>query len=246
MVMPSSLYDQPADRWVFAQFAVSSGNQDVCLAVSQTGDPTGAFWLYSVTTPKFPDYFKLGVWPDPANNAYFMGTITGLGGEYDIMALDRDKMLAGVAARPMQVFQNHPNLLMPADVDGPNLPPHRGSSTLFEMAASHTSAIPPHLASTSGSSMSTGPRRRSRPSPRSKRSDRPRVWSTSTGQSVASSNRPVCHSLDPIPATTSSARIVSIVLRGGRCKGSNTATSAPTRRWWAPSMCPESVDRYQS
>lgn len=124
------LYDQPADRWVFAQFAVSNNNQDVCLAVSQTGDPTGAFWLYSVTTPKFPDYFKLGVWPDPANSAYFMGTNTGFGGEYDIMALDRDRMLAGNAARAMQVFQDHPNLLMPADVDGPDLPP-AGSPGIF-------------------------------------------------------------------------------------------------------------------
>ncbi len=117
------VYDQPADRWVFSQFAVSNGNQDVCFAVSQTGDPTGAYWLYSVTTPRFPDYFKIGVWPDPANSAYFMGTNSGFGGEYDVAALDRDKMLAGVAARPMQVFQNHPNLLMPADVDGPNPPP---------------------------------------------------------------------------------------------------------------------------
>jgi hypothetical protein len=124
------LYDQPADRWVFSQFAVASGNQDVCLAVSQTGDPTGAFWLYSVTTPRFPDYYKLGVWPDRDNSAYFMGTNTGFGGEYDIAALDRDNLLSGAAARPMQVFQDHPNLLMPADVDGPNLPP-AGSPGIF-------------------------------------------------------------------------------------------------------------------
>jgi len=123
-------YDQPADRWVFSQFAVSAGNQDVCFAVSQTGDPTGSFWLYSVTMPKFPDYYKLGVWPDPANSAYFMGTNTGFGGEYDIAALDRDRMLSGAAARPAQVFQDHPNLLMPADVDGPNLPP-AGSPGLY-------------------------------------------------------------------------------------------------------------------
>jgi len=124
------LYDQPADRWVFVQFAVSSGNQDVCFAVSQTGDPTGAFWLYSVMTPRFPDYFKLGVWPDPANSAFFMGTNTGFGGQYDIAAVDRDNMLTGSVARPMQLFQDHPNLLMPADVDGPNLPP-AGSPGIF-------------------------------------------------------------------------------------------------------------------
>ncbi len=123
------LYDEHADRWVLTQFAVSSG-QAVCFAVSTTPDPTGAYHRYQVNTTRFPDYYKLGVWPDPDNNAFFMGTNTGSSGQYDIYAVDRESMLAGVAARPAQLFQNHPNLLMPADLDG-DRPPPAGSPGIF-------------------------------------------------------------------------------------------------------------------
>jgi len=123
------LYDEHAGRWVLTQFAVSTG-QAVCFAVSTTGDPTGTYNLYQVNTQRFPDYFKLGVWPDPSNNAYFMATNSGFRGQYDVYAVDRSNMLAGSAARASQFFQNYPNLLMPADLDGPNLPP-AGSPGLF-------------------------------------------------------------------------------------------------------------------
>ncbi|MEN8163102.1 MAG: hypothetical protein ABFS37_03155, partial [Acidobacteriota bacterium] len=114
------MYDEPAGRWVLTQF--TSGNV-VCFAVSTTDDPTGTFELYQVNTQKFPDYYKLGVWPDADNNAYFMGTNTGYQGDYDVYAVDRENMLLGNAARSAQYFQDHPNLLMPADLDGDNMPP---------------------------------------------------------------------------------------------------------------------------
>ncbi len=123
------LYDEHADRWVFTQFAISSG-QAVCFAVSTGPDPTGTYSLYQVDTVRFPDYYKLGVWPDPVHNAYFMGTNTGYGGQYDVYAVDRASMLAGTPARAAQYFQNHPNLLMPADLDGDDLPPN-GTPGLF-------------------------------------------------------------------------------------------------------------------
>ena len=113
------LYDEAADRFVLTQFAVAGGNQSVCWAISQTGDPTGAYYLYEVVTPRFPDYYKVGVWPAANNNAYFFGTNSGFQGAYDVFAVDRANMLTGSTARPMQFFQSFPNLLMPADVDGP-------------------------------------------------------------------------------------------------------------------------------
>ena len=113
------LYDEEADRFVLTQFAVAGGNQSVCWAISQTGDPTGAYYLYEVVTPRFPDYYKVGVWPAANNNAYFFGTNSGFQGQYDVFAVDRANMLVGNTARPMQFFQNFVNLLMPADVDGP-------------------------------------------------------------------------------------------------------------------------------
>ncbi len=79
---------------------------------------------------RFPDYFKLGVWPDSNNNAYFMGTNSGFQGQYDVYAIDRANMLSGLPARPAQYFQNYPNLMLPADIDG-STPPPPGSPGLF-------------------------------------------------------------------------------------------------------------------
>lgn len=124
------LYDQQADRFVLSQFAVSSNHQSVCFAVSQTPDPTGAYYLYEVVTPRFPDYYKVGVWPEANNNAYFFGTNSGFAGQYDVFALDRENMLTGAAARPVQFFQSFDNLMMPADVDGASGPP-AGSPGVF-------------------------------------------------------------------------------------------------------------------
>lgn len=111
------LYDRQANRFVLSQFAVAGTHRSVCFAVSQTPDPTGAYFLYEVVTPRFPDYYKVGVWPAANNNAYFFGTNSGFQGQYDVFAVDRANMLIGAAARPMQFFQNFPNLMMPADVD---------------------------------------------------------------------------------------------------------------------------------
>jgi uncharacterized repeat protein (TIGR01451 family) len=117
-----ALYDQQAGRWVLTQFAVSSSNT-VCFAASTTSDPTGTYYLYKLDAQRFPDYFKLGVWPDPTHNAYFMGTNSGSQNQYDVYAIDRASLLAGVSPRAAQYFQGFPNFMMPADHDGPLVPP---------------------------------------------------------------------------------------------------------------------------
>ncbi len=124
------LYDEEADRFVLSQFAVGGSNQSVCFAVSQTPDPTGSYYLYEYVTPRFPDYYKVGIWNDPNNNAYFFGTNSGFQNQYDVFAIDRANMLAGLPARPMQFFQSFYNLMMPADIDGPTGPP-AGSPGIF-------------------------------------------------------------------------------------------------------------------
>src|SRR6266571_8213375 len=65
-------YDRIADRWVIQQFSVSTTPYLECVAVSQTGDPTGAYNRYSYQYANFPDYPKLAVWPDAYYVTYNM------------------------------------------------------------------------------------------------------------------------------------------------------------------------------
>ncbi|MEP6719793.1 MAG: hypothetical protein ABJB21_11645, partial [bacterium] len=72
---PIVLYDRMADRWQISQFAFTSQTTPPyhqCIALSQTSDPTGAYYVYDFVLPgvQFPDYPKLGSWPD----AYYMST----------------------------------------------------------------------------------------------------------------------------------------------------------------------------
>ncbi len=123
------LYDQQADRFLLSQFVVN-GAQSVCFAISTSPDPLGTYYLYELKTQRHPDYYKLGVWPDSQNNAYFMGTNSGQPNAYDVYALDRSSLLSGTTPRPAQFFQGFANFLLPADSDG-SLVPSTGSGGLF-------------------------------------------------------------------------------------------------------------------
>lgn len=111
---PIVVYDGLADRWVIAQFRSGFAN-GFCVAVSQTPDATGSYYGYEFSTPDFPDYFKIGVWPD----AYYIGSNESA---YSAYALNRDRMLQGLSAT-FQRFTGQTNFILPADIDGPTLPP---------------------------------------------------------------------------------------------------------------------------
>ena len=119
------LYDPIADRWIVSQFSVSTTPFLQCVAVSQTPDPTGAYNRYSFTYSNFPDYPKMGVWPDAYYETFnlFNASGTSFLGAY-ICAYDRTKMLAGQPAT-QQCFQtaNTYGGVLPADLDGARLPP---------------------------------------------------------------------------------------------------------------------------
>jgi hypothetical protein len=116
---PVVLYDSLADRWLLSQFASPS---HMCVAVSQTSNPLGAYFTYTFNVGSFPDYFKFGVWPD----AYYMSANEGT---YTAYAFNRANMLTGAAAT-FQKFTGGTNLYMPSDVDGPTSPP-AGAPNLF-------------------------------------------------------------------------------------------------------------------
>lgn len=136
---PVVLYDKFADRWILTQFTTRGPIFYNCVAVSQTSDPTGAYFRYAFSTGvNFPDYPKYGIW----NNAYFLSTrefapdnsFAGIGA----YGLERDKMLKGDPAARVVKFLlppgNTPFLtgdgLLPGDIDGFRLP-KEDSSELF-------------------------------------------------------------------------------------------------------------------
>jgi hypothetical protein len=140
---PIVVYDRIADRWLLSQFAINGGTgpSDECIAISQTPDATGAYFIYDfpLSTTKFEDYPHFGLWPD----AYYMSTHEfsfASGNPYlsaGAWAFERDKMLVGQPARlvyfklgpgsPAETFFGGQ---LPSSLDGANLPP-TGSPNYF-------------------------------------------------------------------------------------------------------------------
>jgi hypothetical protein len=135
---PNVRYDEAADRWLLAQFNQTSnkGPFFLCFAISQTGDPTGAYHLFRFRVPNFPDYFKVGVWParDAAHAAYYVSTNEKT---YTAYAFDRAKMLVGDRSASYVRFPGETNFLLPADVDGPLHPRGGGLFYTFKDRAFH-------------------------------------------------------------------------------------------------------------
>jgi hypothetical protein len=136
---PIVLYDALADRWLMSQFAFPSSllnNFHQCIAVSQTGDPLGAWHRYDFlwSNTKLNDYPKFGVWPDGyymAVNQFNGGTFTW--GGQGVAVFERDQMLVGGVARMVKfdLYSTDPNLggMLPSDLDGP-VPP-AGAPNIF-------------------------------------------------------------------------------------------------------------------
>lgn len=131
---PITLFDPLAHRWLMSQFSVN-GPYHQCIAISQTGDPTGAWYRYDflVHATKMNDYPKFGVWPD----AYYM-TVNqfnpGWAGA-GVFAFNRAKMLVGDPTANFVYFDLYganPNFggMLPSDLDG-DTPPPAGAPNYF-------------------------------------------------------------------------------------------------------------------
>ena len=134
---PVVLYDRAADRWFLSQFTASGPTFFECVAISQTSDPTGAYFRYAIATgTNFPDYPKAGVWPD----AYYISTREFAGATFagvGAYALNRAQALAGNPAAQVISFLVPPTPLyavgdglLPSDLDG-STPPPVGSPNYF-------------------------------------------------------------------------------------------------------------------
>jgi hypothetical protein len=130
------VYDRQADRWIISQFSVTTKPYLQCVAVSATPDPTGAYFRYAFQYTNFPDYPKMGVWPDAYYETFNLFNDAGtafLGPE--VCAYDRAKMLTGAAAT-QQCFTLSTAFggILPSNVDSAQLPPAGSPNYLMDFA----------------------------------------------------------------------------------------------------------------
>src|SRR5258708_18239788 len=122
-----------AKRWILTQFSILTLPYTECIAVSTTSDATGAYnrYAFSFGNIDFPDYPKLGVWPD----AYYMSFNSFANGNSfigaNVCAFDRNAMLAGNPASIICSQQTSSVAsLLPSDMDG-TIPPAVVEPALF-------------------------------------------------------------------------------------------------------------------
>lgn len=133
---PSVIYDQFQDRWII--ISVSSGGGGgpflLCVAVSQTLDATGNYFLYSMDFGEtFPDSLQMGVWHGTlvltTRNSFREDCYFGAG----VLAFDVREMYNGNSASPFVYFLADASStsdekalvgdgLLPVVVDGNNKP----------------------------------------------------------------------------------------------------------------------------
>lgn len=114
-------YDKSAGRWVMAQ-PVFSSPYEYCIAVSTTSDATGTYNRYSFSMPSFPDYPKLGIWPDAYYGSFNLFQGNSFVGAYSC-AFNRSAMLAGTAATGQCFTTPSEFSFLPSDLDGSTQPP---------------------------------------------------------------------------------------------------------------------------
>ena len=126
---PIVQYDNaaPGGRWVVTQLGSLSAPYSECIAVSKTGDPGGAYYLYSYSFgSNLNDYQKLGIWPTATNSAYLTSANLFASGQTFIgaalCAYDRSKMLVGNGTAAQICFTVSNGGFLPADVDGATAP----------------------------------------------------------------------------------------------------------------------------
>lgn len=131
---PIVLYDKNAKRWLMSQFAIRGDDQykfAQCIAISDGPDPIkSSYFRYEYGFSQFNDYPKFGIWPDAYYATFNMfasaeGGFTGA----KVCAFERAKMLAGDpnakwdCLDPVDEQQEPVGGLLPADLDGSQLPP---------------------------------------------------------------------------------------------------------------------------
>ncbi|MBM3178225.1 MAG: hypothetical protein FJZ78_09485 [Bacteroidetes bacterium] len=100
----------------------------MCYAVSTTSDPLGSWYRYEFRRELFPDYPRPAVWPD----GYYNTTSTGDHlNERHLYVVDRNSMLRGLPATEQHFILKDVNFVVPADLEGQQLPPYGSPAILL-------------------------------------------------------------------------------------------------------------------
>jgi len=130
---PVVLYDRQADRWLLSQFA---NTQFICVAISQTPDPTGAYYLYQFTVDRFPDYYKFGIWPD----GYYVSANYNNPNVAMAAVFDRANMLNGNPAGSVEfsapTLDDNFDVLIPSNMEGETPPPAGAPNYMYRQVDS--------------------------------------------------------------------------------------------------------------
>ena len=146
-------WDVIAHRWLLTQ-NVFSGNFGVCVAVSQTNDATGSYFLYEfpVVNNGFPDYPKWGAWVNDWAETWNNFGPGGGGFQGPVMCIyNRTKLLAGdqSAEQICHQYSSSEDSLLPADRDSVTPPPagedHFAIGSVGDVDNSHLSLYSAHI-----------------------------------------------------------------------------------------------------
>ncbi|HXB12471.1 MAG TPA: T9SS type A sorting domain-containing protein [Bacteroidia bacterium] len=86
---PIVVYDKFADRWIVSD--VTYGYMNLSIAISVTGDPTGAYYVYTYPFGVMPDFPKYSIWSD----GYYANYRDINNDTVGVAVLERNRMLKG-------------------------------------------------------------------------------------------------------------------------------------------------------
>lgn len=142
------VWDQFDQRWLLSQLAYNSAftQNDLCLAISQTTDATGNYYLYDISFGgSLPDYPKLAVWND---GIYFSANMFKISVNPFTGATTSKFQGAQACSFPLSDVSSPPNTttltmtcsgggntaiynILPASLDGTNPPPQGNGSDYY-------------------------------------------------------------------------------------------------------------------
>src|SRR5438876_3730756 len=145
---PTVIYDPQHDRFIVADFSwadIQNGPYYECIAVSKTSNPvSGGWWRYAFRAddaahPWFPDYPKMGIWPDglymTTNMFDCLDSVCGNANfkEARVYALNIDDLVNGATLRSVVADTNSSRFsLLPSNYRGAAPPAGRENLMVAE------------------------------------------------------------------------------------------------------------------